>query len=210
MNSSPLPPVITSVAGSVIARTAPLSDRAAHDAAEALGQQWFGPSFDESRFDAWAERIVHLLFVAEDARTGAFLGYADQLFLSPATEQAMRNGTTTEDAFDEHSVLDDAELLRLPAGSRVALYLAGMCVTAPGTTAGREAAMALRACRRMLVAGWRARGLQIVLLMAAATDAGHRVATRAGGRLISAAAARADGYDLFELTDIPDERARRS
>ncbi len=210
MNASPLPPVITSAAGSVIARTAPLSDRAAHDAAEALGQQWFGPSFDESRFDAWAERIAHLLFVAEDAHSSAFLGYADQLFLSPATEQALRDGTITEDAFDEHSVLDDAELLRLPAGSRVTLYLAGMCVTAPGTTAGREAAMALRACRSTLVAAWRARGLEIVLLMAAATEAGRRIATRAGGILVSPAAARADGYDLFELTDIPEDRARRS
>lgn len=205
-----LPPVIAATIGSVVARTAPLSDRAAHDAAEALGQQYFGPSFDESRFDAWAARIAHLLFVAEDAASGEFLGYADQLFLSPGTEQALRHGTITEDAFDEHSVVDDAQLLRLPAGSRVTLYLAGMCVTAPGTAAGREAAMALRACRRTLVAAWRARGLQIVLLMAAATEAGRRVATRAGGILVSPAAARADGYDLFELTDIPDDRARRS
>lgn len=204
-----LPSVITATIGSVVARTAPLSDRAAHDAAEALGQRYFGPSFEESRFDAWAARIAHLLFFAEDAAGGDFLGYADQLFLSPGTEQALRQGTITEDAFDEQSVVDDAQLLRLPAGSRVTLYLAGMCVTAPGTPAGHEAAMALRACRRTLLAEWRARGLEIVLLMAAATEAGRRIATHAGGTLVSPAATRADGYDLFELRDIPEERPRR-
>lgn len=196
--------------GGVRARTAPLSDRAAHDAAEALGQAWFGPNFDESHFDAWAEGVADILFVAEDATTGAFLGYADQMFLATHTEQALRAGTISEEEFDAEAVLRDEQVRALPNGSRVALYLAGMCVTEPGTARGHDAACALRVCRRALLSQWRSHGIDIVMLMAAATDAGTRMATRFGGRLISLADTRADGYDLFELTDLPEESARRS
>jgi len=195
--------MITAQAGRVRARTAPLTDRAAHDAAEALGQQWFGPNFDEARFDGWAQRVAHLLFVAEDSETGAFLGYADQMFLAPHVEAALRAGTIGEDEFGDDAIVDDATMLALPAGSRVTLYLAGMCVTAPRTPEGHEAARALRACRRTLLAQWRARGLQVVMLMAAATEAGRKIATRAGGVLIGPADARVDGYDLFELRELP-------
>jgi len=187
----------------VRARTAPLADRAAHEAAEALGQQWFGPNFDEVRFDAWAQRVEHLLFIAEDVESGEFLGYADQLFLASHAEAALRAGTISEDEFGDDAILDDATMLALPAGSRVTMYLAGMCVTAPRTPQGHEAARALRACRRTLLGQWRARGLQVVMLMAAATEAGRKIATRAGGVLIGPAGARVDGYDLFELRELP-------
>lgn len=197
--------MITAIVGDVRARTAPIADRAAHDAAEALGQQWFGPNFDEARFDEWASRVEDLLFVAEDVATGAFLGYADQLFLAPPVDTALRAGTIGEDEFDHNAILDDATLRALPTGSRVTLYLAGMCVTAPGTAAGHDAARALRACRRTLVAQWRTRGLDVVMLMAAATDGGRKIATRAGGVLIGPADARVDGYDLFELRDLPQD-----
>jgi hypothetical protein len=197
--------MISATVGAVRARTAPLRDRAAHDAAEALGQQWFGPSFDETRFDEWARRVEHLLFVAEELHTGEFLGYADQLFLAPATEAALRAGTTSEDEFGTDAIVDDATMLVMPAGSRVTLYLAGMCVTAPRTPQGHEAARALRACRRTLLAQWRARGLVVTMLMAAATEAGRKIATRAGGVLIGPADARVDGYDLFELRELPED-----
>lgn len=196
--------MITATVGSVRARTAPLADRPAHDAAEALGQQWFGPSFDEARFDEWARRIEHLLFVAEDTTTGVFLGYADQLFLAPHTEAALRAGTISEDEFGADAILDDKTVRALPTGSRVTLYLAGMCVTTPRTPLGHDAARALRACRRSLVAQWRSRGLLVTMLMAAATEAGRKIATRAGGVLIGPADARVDGYDLYELRELPD------
>ena len=196
--------MITATVGSVCARTAPLSDRAAHDAAEALGQQWFGPNFDEARFDDWARRVEHLLFVAEDATTGEFLGYADQLFLSPHIDAALRAGTISEEAFGIDAILDDATMHAMPAGTHVTLYLAGMCVTAPRTPVGHEAARALRACRRALLAQWRGRGLEVTMLMAAATVAGRTIATRAGGVLIGPADARVDGYDLYELRELPD------
>jgi hypothetical protein len=197
-----VPEIIRATCGTVIARTAPLADRAAHAAAEALGQQWFGPNFKESTFDAWAARIAHLLFVAEDRETGAFLGYADQMFLAPAVDAALRAGTIAEEDFDDLAVLGDAELLALPAGTTITMYLAGMCVTAPGTVQGREAAKALRACRRSLLSEWRSRGLHIAIVMAAATEAGERIAHRGGGRLISPAAERVDGYNLYELPDL--------
>lgn len=197
-----LPDVIAATCGTVRARTAPLADRAAHAAAEALGQQWFGPNFNESVFDHWAARVAHLLFVAEERETGAFLGYADQMFLAPAVDVALRAGTMAEEDFGAHAVLGDAELLALPAGTSVTLYLAGMCVTAPGTPQGHEAAKALRECRRVLVGEWRARGLHLAIVMAAATEAGERLAQRAGGRLVSPAAERVDGYNLYELPDL--------
>lgn len=192
--------------GRVLARTAPLGDRAAHEAAEALGQAWFGPNFDESHFDAWAARCAEILFVAED-EAGTFLGYADQMFLAAPVERAFRAGTIAEQDFGADAVLGDDDVAALPVGSEVTLYLAGMCVTAPGTPLGREAAQALRACRRELVATWRARGLRVRLIMAAATEAGRRIAERAQGVLLAAGTTRRDGYDLFELPDIPDESA---
>lgn len=197
--------MIEATCGSVRARTAPLADRAAHAAAEALGQQWFGPNFNESIFDDWAARVANLLFVAEDRNSGRFVGYADQMFLAPATDQALRAGTLAEEDFDEAAVLSDAAMQSLPAGAPVTLYLAGMCVTAPGTAQGHDAAKALRACRRELVQQWRTQGLQIAIVVAAATAAGHRMATRAGGRIISAAAERVDGYDLYELPELPGD-----
>lgn len=195
--------VIVHTCGTVRARTAPLADRAAHAAAEALGQQWFGPNFDEAHFDAWAARCAHILFVAEDARTGAFLGYADQMILAPEVDVALRAGTISEAHFGEDAILADVDVAGLPPGTPVSLYLAGMCVTAPGTWQGREAARALRACRRELLTRWRARGLRVAMLLAAATDGGRKIATRAGGILIGAADARVDGYDLFELQELP-------
>lgn len=195
--------MITATVGSVRARTAPVHDRAAHAAAEALGQQWFGPNFDEAHFDAWAARCEHILFVAEDATTGTFLGYADQMFLASHVDAALRAGTIGEDQFGADAVLGDAAVRALPPGSRVSLYLAGMCVTAPRTPQGHEAARALRACRRELLTRWRACGVQVSMLLAAATDAGRKIATRAGGIRIGAADARIDGYDLFELTELP-------
>ena len=197
--------MIVARVGGVQARTAPVSDRGAHASAEALGQHWFGPNFDESHFDAWASRVEEILFVAEHAETGEFLGYADQMFLAPHVEAALRAGTIGEDEFGDDAVLDDATLLALPAGSRVTLYLAGMCVTAPRTPQGHDAARALRACRRTLLSQWRARDLQVVMLMAAATEAGRKIATRAGGVLIGPADARVDGYDLYELQELPTD-----
>jgi hypothetical protein len=188
----------------VRARTAPLHDRAAHASAEALGQAWFGPNFSASCFDAWAARCTNILFVAESAETGDFLGYADQLFLAPGTAAALRAGQIDEAQFTEHDVLGDEAVAQLPAGSAVTLYLAGMCVTHPGTPHGRAAAQALRGCRRALLAEWRARGFAIHLLLAAATEAGRKIATRAGGVLIGTGDARVDGYDLYELPDLPD------
>ena len=197
--------MIVARVGGVQARTAPVSDRGAHAAAEALGQHWFGPNFDESHFDAWASRVEEILFVAEDAETGAFLGYADQMFLTEATDAALRAGTIAEEDFREASVLSDEAMRALPRGASVTLYLAGMCVTAPGSEAGRCAARALRTCRRELLARWRARGLQVVMLLAAATPTGVRIATRAGGVLIGSADARVDGYDLYELQELPTD-----
>lgn len=188
----------------VRARTAPLHDRAAHASAEALGQAWFGPNFSESCFDAWAAQCANILFVAEFPATGEFLGYADQLFLAPGTAAALRAGHMDETHFTTHDVLGDEAVAQLPAGSTVTLYLAGMCVTHPGTRHGRAAAKALRGCRRALLAHWRSRGLTIHLLLAAATEAGRKIATRAGGVLIGTGDARADGYDLYELPDLPD------
>ena len=196
--------MISALAGTVRARTAPLADRAVHDAAEALGQHWFGPNFDETRFDEWAQRVEHLLFVAELVATGEFLGYADQLFLAPHVDAALRAGSISEDEFGADAILDDAALRALPRGTSVTLYLAGMCVTRPRTPLGHDAARALRACRRSLLAYWRARGLHVTMLMAAATEAGHKIATRAGGVLIGPADARVDGYDLFELRELPE------
>lgn len=195
--------MISAVVGTVRARTAPLSDRAAHRAAEDLGQAWFGPNFDESCFDEWAARCEEILFVAEDVHTGQFLGYADQMLLTPATEAALRAGTITEAEFGPDAVLSDDAVAALPLGSEVTLYLAGMCVTAPGTPQGRDAARALRACRRELVSRWRARGLTVRALLAAATEAGRTIATRAGGVLVGPAATRRDGYDLYELSELP-------
>ncbi len=195
--------MIRSESGGVCARTAPVSDRAAHAAAEALGQHYFGPNFDESHFDAWATGVEALLFVAEDATTGEFLGYADQMFLAPHVDAALRAGTIAEEDFGLDAVLTDAALRALPVGSRVTLYLAGMCVVAPGTPRCRAAARALRACRRELLAAWRARGLQVTMLLAAATPVGRRIAERAGGVLIGPAHTRLDGYDLFELCELP-------
>jgi hypothetical protein len=199
--------VIHRTAGAVRARTAPWTDRAAHAAAEALGQRYFGPNFDEAVFEHWAARCRDILFVAEERATGRFLGYADQMMLAPATAAQLRAGTISEASFDERAVLGDAEVKSLPPGSTVTMYLAGMCVEAPGTPLGRRAAMALRACRRRLLSQWRARGLTVVMLLCAATPAGRRLAERSGGRLIGAGAERADGYDLYELTDLPTESA---
>lgn len=199
--------MITATVGSVVARTAPLADRAAHAAAEALGQHWFGPNFNESTFDAWAARVTHLLFVAEDRATGAFLGYADQMFLSPATDAGLRTGRLAEEDFDDGAVLGDDDMLALPRGTSVTLYLAGMCVTAPGTPQGHDAAKALRACRRQLLREWQHHGLTIAIIVAAATAAGHRMAQRAGGQIISRGAERVDGYDLYELPALPDDTA---
>ena len=189
--------------GGACARTAPVSDRAAHAAAEALGQHYFGPNFDESHFDAWATGVEALLFVAEDAETGEFLGYADQMFLAPHVDAALRAGTITEEDFGLDAVLTDDAMRRLPPDAPVTLYLAGMCVVAPGTSRCRAAARALRACRRELLSAWRARGLRITMLLAAATPVGRRIAERAGGVLIGPAHARVDGYDLFELRELP-------
>lgn len=191
------------VVGSVRARTAPLADRTAHAAAEALGRQWFGPNFDESHFDAWAARSANILFVAEAPATGAFMGYADQMYLAPSVAAALRAGTIAEEDFALDSVLGDEDMLQLPNGSAATLYLAGMCVTEPGTPTGRDAARALRACRRELLSRWRARGLQVTMLLAAATEAGRKIATRAGGVLVGTADARRDGYDLYELSELP-------
>jgi hypothetical protein len=189
----------------VRARTAPVTDRVMHAAAEALGQHYFGPNFDESHFDTWAASVDELLFVAEDAATGAFLGYADQMFLAPQVDAALRAGTISEEDFGPDAVLTDDALRRMLPGARVTLYLAGMCVVAPGTPRCRAAARALRACRRSLLTAWRTQGLQITMLLAAATPVGRRIAERAGGTLIGAAAARVDGYDLFELSDLPGD-----
>lgn len=197
--------MITVTVGAVRARTAPLADGEAHRAAEALGQAWFGPNFDETCFDEWASRCEEILFVAVDADSGEFLGYADQMLLAPWAAAALRAGTITEAEFGPDAVLSDEAVAHLPPGSDVTLYLAGMCVVAPGTAQGRDAARALRACRRELVSRWRARGLTVRALLAAATGAGRTIATRAGGLLVGAADTRRDGYDLYELTDLPSD-----
>ena len=194
---------IGATCGAVRARTAPAHDHVAHRAAEALGQHYFGPNFDEAHFDAWAAQCAHILFVAEHAATCAFLGYADQMFLAPHVDAALRAGTIAEEDFGPDAVLGDAALRALPPGSCVTLYLAGMCVTEPGTPPGRDAARALRACRRTLLAVWRERGLHVTMLLAAASEAGHRIAKRSGGRLIGPAHQRVDGYDLYELGELP-------
>lgn len=196
--------MISVVRDGVRARTAPLSDRAAHAAAEALGQHYFGPNFDEAHFDMWASLVEELLFVAEDVASGEFLGYADQMFLTPATDAALRAGQIAEDDFCPDAVLSDASMEALPAGSHATLYLAGMCVTEPGTPRCRAAARALRGCRHELLARWRGRGLNVTMLLAAASPVGRRIAEKAGGVLIGPAHSRVDGYDLFELRELPD------
>ena len=91
--------MISATAGTVRARTAPLSDRAAHDAAEALGQQWFGPNFDEARFDEWAQRVEHLpdriLLYADDGEAAAVAVH--QRGLKPETVLVRRS--SLEDVF---------------------------------------------------------------------------------------------------------------
>jgi hypothetical protein len=197
--------VINATAGSVRARPAPFTDRAAHAAAEALGQRYFGPNFDEDTFDHWAARCRYILFVAEECVTGRFLGYADQMVLAPATAAALRAGTITEQAFDKASVLGDGDVSAVPAGQAITLYLAGMCVDEPGTPLGRQAAIALRECRRQLLATWRAQSHEVTMLLCAATPAGQIIAARSGGRRIAEATERADGYDLYELSDLLPE-----
>jgi hypothetical protein len=194
----------------VQARTAPLADRAAHAAAEVLGQHYVGPNVDMAINDQWAARCEHILFVADDVSTGRFVRNADQVMLTPAAADRLRAGTLSEAAFDDAAVLGDAEVDALPPGSTVTLYLAGMREEAPGTPLGHQTAAALRECRRESLARWRARGLPIVMLLCAATPAGRILAERSGGQCIGTTAERADGYDLYELTELaPESDLRR-